>query len=104
MKMKIEEFHSLCNLLPEGVYWGDPITPRMVKEIVQALLQWQPIASAPLDGYEYLFADWRVSDGHCAVLWYDEETGRLMHKTSNIGYPLDFFTHWMRIPELSIEG
>jgi hypothetical protein len=30
-------FGYLCTLLPEGVMWGDPITPEIIREIVNAV-------------------------------------------------------------------
>jgi hypothetical protein len=30
-------FGYLCTLLPEGVMWGDPITPEIMREVVNAV-------------------------------------------------------------------
>lgn len=34
---RMHKFDSLCDLLPEGVHWSDPITPQMLQEIVDAI-------------------------------------------------------------------
>jgi len=36
--MNKEAFEAACELLPEGVTWGEPITPSIVQGIVQAVL------------------------------------------------------------------
>jgi hypothetical protein len=38
-QMTGERFAELCKLLPEGVTWGDNITPHMLDEVLQAALQ-----------------------------------------------------------------
>lgn len=36
--MNMKDFDSACELLPEGVTWGEAITPSIVKHIAEAAL------------------------------------------------------------------
>ena len=38
-KLTAKRFKIMCALLPEGVSWGDPITPEIVNEIVQECME-----------------------------------------------------------------
>ena len=30
----VAEMEAMCSLLPEGVYWGDPLTPELLRELL----------------------------------------------------------------------
>ena len=36
MVQKRSDFADACVMLPEGAYWGDPLTPTLAREIVDA--------------------------------------------------------------------
>ena len=37
MTLTKEQFNAFCEALPEGMHWGDPITPQMLQEIVDTI-------------------------------------------------------------------
>jgi hypothetical protein len=56
-------FGYLCALLPEGVVWGDPITPDMVIEIVKAADRAaREECAAMADAYETDEMDWLAKE------------------------------------------
>jgi hypothetical protein len=68
--------------------------------------QWQPIATAPRDGSEFLAACDRVADGFQQVVFWDDEC---VHpgwgtKDSDAVCPFGFFTHWRHLPAPPAQG
>ncbi len=37
VELERKRFQELCDLLPEGVNWFDPITPQIIREVVMAI-------------------------------------------------------------------
>jgi hypothetical protein len=61
---------------------------------------WQPIETAPKDGEDYLFADWRVSDGFMQVCYWDDTHPNFPWRMKDAtGYSAAFFTHWKRLSD-----
>lgn len=70
----------------------------MVHPMSEPWLLWEPIATFPEDGEDYLADDDRVAGGFPQVVYFDNETGRLHVNDCGISYVKEFFTRWARIP------
>ena len=58
--MNKDEFAELCELIPEGVHWGDLLTPQMASDFVQNGL------AVNIARYAQLVqaVEWILDDGH----------------------------------------
>lgn len=67
--------------------------------------KWQPIATAPKDGSEFLAVNAKVPSVTYRVVYFDEDAKdpkycwHVEDTHSGFNHHHDFFTHWIHLPE-----